>query len=82
MVCSGAAHRRRGIGSHVLAGILDEAQRAQRPVILRVLRSNPRARAFYNRHGFTVTEETETHYYMERTQAGHELRTREQHGRI
>jgi len=56
----------RGIGSHVLSQVLDETRRSQRPIFLRVLRSNPRARAFYDQHGFRATEETETHYYMER----------------
>ena len=56
----------KGIGSHILAQVLAEATRAHRPVILRVLKSNPRATTFYERHGFAVTGETETHYNMER----------------
>jgi len=56
----------KGIGSHVLAQVLGEADRVRRPVILRVLKSNPRAKAFYERHGFTLVGETETHYNMEK----------------
>jgi len=32
---------------------------------LRMLKSDPRAKAFYQRHGFGVVGETETHYTME-----------------
>ena len=56
----------KGIGSHVLAQVLREADRVHLPVALRVLKSNPRARAFFGRHGFTVVGETETHYNMQR----------------
>jgi ribosomal protein S18 acetylase RimI-like enzyme len=56
----------RGIGSSVLAKVLDEADRTHRSVALRVLKSNPRARAFYERHGFALVGETETHYELER----------------
>jgi GNAT superfamily N-acetyltransferase len=55
-----------GIGSHVLTQVLREADRVHRPAVLRVLKSNPRAKAFFERHGFTLVGETETHYNMER----------------
>ena len=55
----------KGIGSQVLAEVLGEARRVQRLVVLRVLKSNPRAKAFYERHGFALVGETETHYIME-----------------
>ena len=54
-----------GIGSQVLAQVLDEARRAHHPVALRVLKSNPRAKAFYQRHGFAAVGETQTHHLME-----------------
>ena len=56
----------KGIGSHVLAEVLGEADQVNRLVGLRVLKSNPRAKAFYNRHGFALVGETQTHYIMER----------------
>ncbi|MFC1452255.1 GNAT family N-acetyltransferase [Verrucomicrobiota bacterium] len=56
----------KGIGSRVLGQVLGEAARTRRPVVLRVLKCNPRARAFYERHGFALTGETETHYCLER----------------
>jgi ribosomal protein S18 acetylase RimI-like enzyme len=55
----------KGIGSHVLAEVLAEAHRLQRRVALRVLKSNPRAKAFYERHRFAVVQQTKTHYMME-----------------
>ena len=60
-------HQGRGIGSEVLATVLDEARRAGLPVALQVLKSNPRAKAFYERHGFAVAGETETHHTLETT---------------
>jgi len=54
----------RGLGGQVLDTVIDDARALGRPVALRVLTSNPRARAFYERHGFAVTEETDTHWYL------------------
>lgn len=56
----------KGIGSHVLAEVLGEADQVNRLVGLRVLKSNPRAKTFYDRHGFGLVGETQTHYIMER----------------
>ena len=56
----------KGIGSQVLDQMLGEANRVHRPVILRVLKCNPRAKAFYERHGFTLVGQTETHYNIEK----------------
>jgi len=53
----------RGIGTAVLRDILHEASRAGLPVGLRVLKGNP-ARCLYERIGFTLVDETDTHYYM------------------
>jgi ribosomal protein S18 acetylase RimI-like enzyme len=55
-----AAHRGRGIGSHLLRSVLAEGRAERKPVKLRVLEVNTRAQAFYARHGFTV-ERTEDH---------------------
>ena len=51
-----------GIGSQVVGHVLREAR--GRPVGLRVLVSNPRAKAFWERHGFATVGETATHFEM------------------
>jgi len=53
----------RGIGTAVLRDILQEARAASLPVGLRVLKSNPALR-FYERLGFTVIDEIDTHYHI------------------
>ena len=61
-----AAYRGRGIGSQVLAGVIAQANSSGKPVHLRVLRVNTRARALYERHGFQVIEQTPERFFMER----------------
>lgn len=56
-------YRRVGIGSRLIADVLDEARRAGARVSLSVLKSNP-ARSLYERLGFTVTAECENGYSM------------------
>lgn len=53
----------KGIGSAVLLDLQRRAVARQVPLTLQVNRAN-RARALYERLGFTVTGETETHYQM------------------
>jgi ribosomal protein S18 acetylase RimI-like enzyme len=54
----------RGLGTALLRMQLERAQHLQKPIGLRVLHAS-RARALYERHGFVVTERTQTHYLME-----------------
>lgn len=56
--------QKRGMGTRLIREILQSAQKRGLPVRLRVLKVNP-ARALYERLGFAVIEETETHYLME-----------------
>ena len=58
-----ATAQNRGIGSHVIAGLLAAARAKGQPVTLGVLRNN-RARGLYERFGFRVTGEDENKYYM------------------
>lgn len=52
----GAAHRGQGVGAHLLAESLEWARSAGwRAIWLAVWRHNPRAVAFYQRHGFAAT---------------------------
>jgi ribosomal protein S18 acetylase RimI-like enzyme len=55
--------RGRGLGTAVLTGFLAEAQRLGLPASLQVLKINP-ALHFYERMGFKVVGETNTHYLM------------------
>jgi len=54
----------RGIGTRVARGIVHEARAKCLPVVLQVLKTNPRAKSFYERLGFVVTGETGTHHQM------------------
>jgi len=59
------SHQGRGIGEQLMRQLMREADAARLPIRLRVLRVNP-ARRFYERLGFIVTGEIETHFLMER----------------
>ncbi|MHC4955727.1 MAG: GNAT family N-acetyltransferase [Planctomycetota bacterium] len=54
-----------GIGTYLVKRLIAEAGTADLPVRLRVLKGNP-ARRLYERLGFVVIGETETHDSMER----------------
>ena len=54
-----------GLGTKVISDVIDRALKAGLPVRLRVLLQS-RAKALYERLGFVVTGEIETHYLMER----------------
>jgi len=54
----------RGIGTQLVRTVCESAHRRGLPVVLTTLKVNP-ARRLYERLGFTVVSETETHYRME-----------------
>jgi ribosomal protein S18 acetylase RimI-like enzyme len=54
----------RGIGSAVVRSLLRDAALRRKPVTLRVLHVNERARALYERLGFRPFDEIETHMYL------------------
>lgn len=58
------AQRNRGLGRAILIDLLRQSGATGRPLRLRVLRPNP-ARRLYERAGFYVTHETDTHFHME-----------------
>jgi len=58
------ARQNHGIGTELLRRQQEEATKLGMPVILRVLKKN-RARQLYERLGFVVTGETDTHHLME-----------------
>jgi ribosomal protein S18 acetylase RimI-like enzyme len=53
-----------GIGTRLVAGVLRDAHSRGQSVTLRVLKVNP-ARRLYERLGFVVVGETDTHHLME-----------------
>lgn len=55
--------QRRGLGSALLRSVLTDADSRRLPVRLQVIKGNP-ARNLYERLGFTVTGETDTHLLM------------------
>lgn len=56
--------QRRGIGTAVVRDVLAQAAGQGKPVALRVLKGNIGARNLYQRLGFGVTGENDTHYLM------------------
>jgi ribosomal protein S18 acetylase RimI-like enzyme len=53
----------RGLGTEVMHALLAEARRDRLPLRLQVLKVNP-ARRLYERIGFALAGETDTHYQM------------------
>jgi GNAT superfamily N-acetyltransferase len=60
------AYRGRGLGSTILAAVLDEGQRLGLPVSIHVERFNPALR-LYTRFGFRQVADKGVYYLMERT---------------
>ena len=60
--------QRRGIGSRLIADLLERARRTGKPVRLGVVKINP-AVELYRRHGFVITSEDEFKLYMEKPPA-------------
>jgi ribosomal protein S18 acetylase RimI-like enzyme len=56
--------QRRGIGAALVRSVVAEAEAARLPAGLRVLKVNVGARRLYQRLGFVIVGETETHYDM------------------
>ncbi len=55
-----------GIGGRCMSVVVEEGENLNLPVRLRVLKVNHRAEAFYERLGFTITDETDTHFLMQK----------------
>ena len=56
-------YQERGIGTFVIQSLLADVHRTGKPAVLQVLKAN-RARRLYERLGFVMTGESETHYLM------------------
>jgi ribosomal protein S18 acetylase RimI-like enzyme len=59
-------YQRRGIGTAVLRALIRLGNSEGKPVALKVLRANRLGRALYERLGFVVTGQTETHNILAR----------------
>ena len=57
-------HQGKGIGGSCMSVVIKIGSELSLPVTLRVLKINPRAVAFYERLGFTITGDTDTHVLM------------------
>lgn len=53
-----------GVGSSVIRSLMGRAAASGKPLALRVLRVNERARSLYERLGFRPFKEIETHTYL------------------
>lgn len=58
------AYQGQGLGTRIIRDLLQEVHGAGKALTLHVLKANPRARALYERLGFTVVEEREERYVM------------------
>ena len=63
-----SASQRQGIGSRLLADVIERGRQAKKPVRLGVVKINPAVR-LYERHGFTITSEDSFKFYMEKLPA-------------
>ncbi len=54
----------KGIGSKILNDLVCRAKNEHKDVNLEVLKTNQRALSFYKRNGFSITEESETHFHL------------------
>jgi ribosomal protein S18 acetylase RimI-like enzyme len=61
-------YQNRGIGTFLIKNIVRQAESENKPVFLQVIKVNRRAKVLYERLGFSVCGETETHFQMEYNQ--------------
>lgn len=54
----------KGIGSGILSWLLEQAQQLGKPLTLTALTSDPRAIAFYQRHGLTIVRSEPNRVFM------------------
>lgn len=58
------ASQGQGIGSTIIADIIERCRLAEKRIELQVYKVNQRAKSLYERLGFTVVGQTDTHYQM------------------
>ena len=57
-------YREQGIGSKIIGSIVKRAKNRSMDVSIGCFKDNTRAKALYERLGFVLTEETDTHYLL------------------
>ena len=60
----GAAWRNQGIGTEILRELISSARRENKGLGLQVLKQNTKAKSLYEKLGFVVCGESETHHIM------------------
>jgi ribosomal protein S18 acetylase RimI-like enzyme len=63
-LCIAPEHQNRGLGTTITQQLIADARSQKRGVILSVLKSNSRARLFYERLGFAHASESVHHIHM------------------
>ena len=58
-------HQGQGVGRQCMLSVMEQGSSLGLPIRLQVMKVNPRAVAFYERLGFTITGETATHVLMQ-----------------
>ena len=58
-------HQGQGFGRKCMLMVMERAGNLGLPVRCKVLKVNPRAVMFYKRLGFTITDDTDTHFLMQ-----------------
>ncbi|MBN2878150.1 MAG: GNAT family N-acetyltransferase [Clostridia bacterium] len=59
-------YQSRGIGTSIISNIIHEAYTNKKKVTLGCFKNNLKAKKLYEKLGFQTTEETETHYCLEK----------------
>jgi GNAT superfamily N-acetyltransferase len=67
-----ASYQNQGIGTQLIHHALALARQQEKPLRLRVLKANQRAKVLYEREGFAVYDQSETHWMMQ-SQLSHTL---------
>ena len=57
-------YQNQGIGTSLIKKLLSKAEKKNKTVYLQVLRTNEKAQKLYKNLGFTIDNETDTHYKM------------------
>lgn len=60
-------YRGTGIGTSLIKDLFAEADATNRPIHLQVEKTNPQALRLYERLGFSLTSENQTHFQMEKS---------------